>query len=247
MGISLGLAVASKWAGFYSIAILLIVYVIKNRKLKNLMILPIFFLIIPFVVYLASYTPFFLGLHSPPNQNLSNFQTFIGLQQQMWWYHTNLKATHAYQSKPFDWIFNLRPVWLYVDYQKESIASIYTLGNPLFMWGGFIAIIFLMLEFIKKRALNLGIILLSYFGFFLPWIFSPRIMFNYHYLSSSVFLAIAIGFTLNKLLNNKQGKILVFTFLILMFSLFIYFYPLWTGVYIDKNLYESYFWLKIWK
>lgn len=247
MSISLGLAIASKWAGFYSIAILLIVYVIKNRKLKNLMILPIFFLIIPLVVYLASYTPFFLGHHNPPNQNLSNFQTFIGLQKQMWWYHTNLKATHAYQSKPFDWIFNLRPVWIYVDYQKESIASIYTLGNPLFMWGGFIAIIILMFEFIKKRTLNLGIILLSYFGFFLPWVFSPRIMFNYHYLASSAFLAIALGFTLNELMKLKNGKFFLIAFFLSLVALFIYFYPLWTGIHIPKNLYESYFWLKSWK
>ena len=266
MGIALGLAIASKWTGFFTIGIIGYLYVFKSIKIKRwnlliyLIIPPVIYLLIkkkiifllqllaiPVIIYFAAYLPFFLQHHSPPGQNSSNLQTFIGLQQQMWWYHTNLKATHAYQSTPTDWLFDLRPVWIYVDYRGDSVASIYTLGNPSFMWGGFIAIIFLMFEFIKKRTLNLGIILLSYFGFFLPWIFSPRIMFNYHYLPSSVFLAIAIGFTLNKLMKLKNGKFFVIAYCLSLVALFIYFYPLWTGVYIDKKLYDSYFWLKSWR
>lgn len=253
MSLAFGLALASKWTGFYAIAILWILYFLKNKDFKNLIISPMFFLFIPLIIYLASYTPFFLSRHSPPNQNLSNVQAFVELQRQMWWYHTHLKATHSYQSRPVDWIFDLRPVWLYVNYPPAqagkggSIASIYTLGNPLFMWGGLASIIFLIVELIKKRSFNLFVVLLLYFGFFLPWFFSPRIMFNYHYLASSAFLAIALGFALNKLLNNKQNRIIVLAFLILLFLFFIYFYPLWTGIYLPKTFYESYFWLKSWR
>jgi dolichyl-phosphate-mannose--protein O-mannosyl transferase len=76
-----------------------------------------------------------------------------GLQQQMWWYHTNLKATHAYTSQWWSWPLDIRPVWFYVKYcntgsseqmckdyyqnnknGKNSIADVYTMGNPLIFW-----------------------------------------------------------------------------------------------------------------
>lgn len=71
-----------------------------------------------------------------------------GLQKQMWWYHTNLVATHAYSSKPWTWSLDLRPVWFYVQYCDPNstdtrcvnelvksrngryIGDIYTMGNP---------------------------------------------------------------------------------------------------------------------
>ncbi len=81
-----------------------------------------------------------------------------GLQKQMWWYHTNLKATHSYQSQWWMWPMDLRPVWFYVQYcnsgdevgaslnalrckesfahsgTNKTIADIYTMGNPTIFW-----------------------------------------------------------------------------------------------------------------
>lgn len=248
MGVALGLSIASKWTGFFTIAIILILFLYNSLRLKKInprFLISIF--IIPLIVYLGSYIPFFLQQHTPPGQHFSNLKTFIELQQQMWWYHTNLKATHPYQSTPYDWIFNLRPVWIFVNYQKNSIANIYTLDNPIIPLLGLFSVFYLLLEFFKKKAIAFLVVPLSYFGFFILWIHSPRIMFNYHYLPSTAFLSIAIGFTFNKLFNYKYGKILVFSFLIFMFLLFIYFYPLWTGINLPIDFNNSYFWLKSWK
>jgi dolichyl-phosphate-mannose--protein O-mannosyl transferase len=259
MGISLGLALSSKWTTLFGIGILGIIYLMQNLRLfkdskikkikilRNLSIAPVFFILIPLLIYLSSYLPFFTGKHVPPGTNQSTYQTFIDLQQQMYWYHTNLKATHTYQSKPIRWVFNLRPVWLYVDYKPDSIANIYTLGNPIFMWLGVISIIFLILEFIKKKALSIGIVTLGYFGFFLPWIESPRIMFHYHYLPSVPFLAIAIGYTINKVLENSTTRILGILFLIFLILSFIYFFPLWTAIHVPLPIYNTYFWIPSWK
>lgn len=277
MSIALGLAISSKWTALYGIGIIGVLFLFKNSGKLNLfktlgiLIFPlpfvfrgletfkfwlVFLIAIPGLIYLLSYTPFFLNNHVPPNTSYSKVQSFVELQRQMWWYHTNLKATHPYQSTPGDWVFNLRPVWLFIDYeqslrsdglQQNSIASIYTLSNPLFAWGGLVSILYLCFRFVKRKTLGVGIVLLSYFGFFLPWMSSPRIMFNYHYLASSAFLAIALGFTLNELMNSKNGKIYLFIFLLLLISLFIYFYPVWTGIHIPKDFYEQHFWLKTWK
>lgn len=258
-GVALGLAIASKWTGVFGIAIIGLIYVLQrlysfekkkiklNKLIKDLLIAPLFLIIIPISIYLTSYLPFFTGKHVPPNTNFTIVQTFKELQQQMYWYHTNLRAEHSYQSKPIQWVFNLRPAWLYVDYKDEMIANIYTLGNPIFMWIGLAGVLFLIFEFIKKRTLNIGIVLLGYFGFFVPWIFSPRIMFHYHYLASSVFLTIALAYTLINVRNSRLGGLALKLFVGVLILSFIYFFPLWTGIHIPQNWYDSYFWISSWK
>ncbi|MDQ3098950.1 MAG: phospholipid carrier-dependent glycosyltransferase [bacterium] len=97
-----------------------------------------------------------------------------GLQKQMWWYHTNLKATHSYQSQWWMWPLDLRPVWFYVQYCspedakgnalnslrcKESFArngtdrtfaDIYTMGNPAIFWMIFPTLAFVSAFLIAK-------------------------------------------------------------------------------------------------
>ncbi len=270
MGLALGLSIASEWTGFFAIGILGLIYLSKllinlrdkkltNRKfVKGLLASIFFFGVIPLLVYVSVYLPFFTGHHTPPGEQPSpfNINTFIGLQEEMWWYHTNLKATHPYQSVPIQWVLDLRPVWLYVNYQGDMIANIYTLGNPLFMWFGVVCIIFLIFEFIRKRKLSIGIVLLSYFGFFLPWQISPRIMFHYHYLPAVPFLAIATGYVLHKIFLQRSGRLFVSVFFVLLFVLFVYFFPLWTAIHVPRcvtpsnncfSWYDSYFWFPSWK
>jgi len=61
---------------------------------------------------------------------------FSELHNQIWWYQTTLKATHAYQSRPLQWFLDLRPVWFYVNYGQNTTANIYAQGNPLLFWIG---------------------------------------------------------------------------------------------------------------
>ena len=269
MGLAIGLSIAAKWTGLFGLGIIGLLYVIqlflqfinkdinKRIAIKNILGIPLFFIVLPVLVYLAVYLPFFTGHHTPPGENSSqyNINTFVGLQEQMYWYHTRLKATHPYQSVPSQWIFDLRPVWIYVDYKDNMIANVYNLGNPLFMWFGLTSIIFMLIQYIRKRTFAAAIVLIGYFGFFLPWVGSPRIMFYYHYMPAVPFLAIATGYVLNKLWDEKIGRVFVIIFLLLLLALFIYFLPLWTAIHIPKcaipqgctSWYDSYFWLSSWK
>ncbi|MDQ3239404.1 MAG: phospholipid carrier-dependent glycosyltransferase [bacterium] len=82
------------------------------------------------------------------------FYIWWGVQKQMWWYHTNLKATHNYTSQWWTWPLNIRPVWFYVKYcgisdanldsrckdslafynSQKTIGDVYTMGNPVIFW-----------------------------------------------------------------------------------------------------------------
>lgn len=224
----LGLALSSKWAAVYAYLIF-IPLLIKDKNYRQIL----FYLLVPPVIYLISYLPFFLAGH--------NLNQFIELQKQMWWYHTNLKATHDYTSPWWSWPLNLYPVWYFVDYQKNNIANIFASGNPALFWLGTGAIILTIREVIKKRLFNLIIILLGFFAFWLPWAASPRIMFLYHFSPSVPFLSLALGYQLNKLLENRGTKNYALLSLVLIILSFILVFPFLTGIPIPRDSIKLFF------
>ncbi|MDP1743726.1 MAG: phospholipid carrier-dependent glycosyltransferase [Candidatus Amesbacteria bacterium] len=216
LAISLGMLLATKWTGLYAIAIF--------GWRKNI----IGVLIVVLGIYLLSYSHYFyLG---------GTWQNFIELQKQMWWYNTNLTATHTYQSSWWTWPFNLRSVWYYVNYQIDQIANIYALGNPIIFWAGIPAVIYALF---KRQWL----IVIGYLAFWLPWARAPRIMFLYHYLPSVPFICMAIAYSLSQIKN----KYLTIGICGLVIVAFVYFYPLWTGIPMPKEFVNQYFWLPGWK
>ena len=229
---ALGLAAASKWTVFWTIPILGVTFLALRKKFKFSLL---WFLIIPPLVYFASYIPMFLHKEH-------TIQTFIEVQKQMWWYHTNLKATHGYSSPWYTWPFLIRPVWQYTSGQVDNmIANIYAMGNPIVFWSGLMAVVVSAVHAFKERNRRLGIVIFAYLAFFVPWAASPRIMFMYHYLPSIPFLAIATGYIL-----RRFPKAIVY-FLVPSVLLFIYFYPHWTGIKVPTFLDNSYYWLDSWR
>lgn len=226
--ILLGLALASKWASVYAYLIF-IPLLLKSREYRHILS----FIIIPPLIYFLSYLPFFLLGH--------NLTQFTQLQQQMWWYHTNLKATHPYSSPWWSWPFNLYPVWYFVDYQKNAAANIFASGNPVMFWIGSAAVILTALETIKKKSINLFIILMGFFVFWLPWAISPRIMFLYHFSPSVPFLSFALAYQLNTFLEDKQKKKLAISILLLIIVGFILIFPFLTGLPIPKEFIKLFF------
>jgi len=229
--LSLGLAAASKWSILWFLPILVITQISLRKKIT---IKHIWFIVLPPAIYFLSYLPMFM-------HEGHTFKTFIEVQKQMWWYHTNLSATHSYTSPWWSWPFLVRPIWLYVDYGKNTIKNIYAMGNPAIYWFGAFSIPLAFYEAFTKKKKELALILFSYFMFFIPWAASPRIMFLYHYLPSLPFLSIIAGYTLQK---NKK---LTSPILSIIFLLFIYFYPHWTGLSVPKWLDNSYYWFPSWK
>lgn len=147
-------------------------------------------------------------------------------------YQTTLEATHTYQSRPYQWFFNLRPVWMYVQYDNDVVANIYAQGNPVLFWIGDLAILFsisfLLMKLwhayylsningerqkfknlFKQFHLNnevgqVFLILTAYFAVWLPWQISPRIMFFYHYTPAVPLLCIILAYWLNKIWLSKK-------------------------------------------
>jgi len=230
--ISLGLAMASKWSAIWAIPIIFVLWLKRKNKYKVSTF--VWFALLPFAFYLLTYLPMFITGH--------DLGTWWGMQKQMWWYHTRLKATHPYTSTWWEWPFLVRPIYLYTSgYAKGVVANIYAMGNPAVFWGGLAAVVWGIYYAYINKIKSLGMVIFSYLVFFVPWALSPRIMFLYHYLPSIPFLAIAMGFFL-----KKTPKAII-PFFLVAGVLFIYFFPHWTGMMIPQSLDSSYYWFPSWR
>jgi len=229
--ISYGLALASKWSALWAAPILFVLWLKRKRKFKPSIF---WFLILPLAIYLLSYLPMFTTGH--------DFSIWWGMQKQMWWYHTGLRATHPYTSSWWSWPFMIRPVYLYTsDEIGGMVARIYAIGNPLVFWFGLASITMSAIYAFIERNKKLGLVIFSYLIFFVPWAASPRIMFLYHYLPSIPFMSIAIAYVL------RRTPKLIFWVVPAFFLSFIYFYPHWAGISVPIWLDKSYYWVSSWR
>ncbi|HEX6976933.1 MAG TPA: phospholipid carrier-dependent glycosyltransferase [Patescibacteria group bacterium] len=229
--LTFGLSLASKWSALWAIPIYVAIHFLLKRKLT---ISYLWFLVLPPLVYVATYIPMFISGH--------NFSIFIEMQKQMWWYHTNLRATHPYTSPWWSWPFLVRPIWLYTSGRLgDTISNIYAMGNPVVFWFGLGAVVVTAVKGLMERSKKLILVAFAYLIFFVPWALSPRIMFLYHYLPSIPFLAIATGYVLRK------HKELIAPVFIVGLVTFIYFYPHLIAMKVPVVFDSSYYWFDSWR
>jgi dolichyl-phosphate-mannose--protein O-mannosyl transferase len=232
-GLFLGLAISTKHSAILLYPIMFIFYVpnffASKKKLNYFSYSALLLLVLPLSVYLLSYLQFFLQGHP--------FEMFIELQKQIFQYQANLGATHDYATAAWQWPIMARPVWFYVNYLQDQVALIYNIGNPIIIWGGLASVLFASKKFIKDKAYLFA----AYLLFFLPFVFSPRIMFFHHYLPSLPYLCLIIA------LSIAGNKHLTRRFLILAGICFAFFYPINTAIPISKDLIDYWFWFPSWK
>jgi len=151
-GLMAGATLSTKWVGLFLIALLgadlLVLWIIRRRRadVRTILTAGVCLLLVPAAVYMASYIHYFLMGYG--------LADFVELQKQMWYYHTGLKEIPTYASKPLQWVFNLRPVWLYVEYDNPpgAIANIYNLGNSVVLYFGLIAMLLTAVRFVRRST-----------------------------------------------------------------------------------------------
>lgn len=245
-GLLTGLAVSSKWSGVFILPVIglwEIYETLVKKKYFRLQLWPalaIIYVIIPACIYVLSFTQFFLQGHT--------LEQFKHLHEQIWWYQTNLEATHPYQSRPWQWMLNLKPVWFFVRYSEGQIANIYALANPAIAWLGLVAIAWSLYKGITKRIGRLFLVI-AYFSVWAFWWFSPRIMFFYHYLPAIPLLSIALAWSIDDLWMKKQQLyyLLAVGIVSLIVMNFVYFFPHWTAVSVPESFAQQFYWFESWR
>jgi dolichyl-phosphate-mannose--protein O-mannosyl transferase len=254
LGLFLGLALATKWnAAYASLLIGLVVlgrgahvYLKSGRNVgddgvrAHLLWVPVGMILLPALTYLAAYVPFFWTGH--------DLGQFVELQHQIFYYHTHLQATHAYQSRWWEWPLTLRPVWYYTNRVNGTVANIYAGGNTVLYLMFVPAVVWVALRWFKRREPAVVVIAIGFFGQWLPWALVPRIAFAYHFLPAVPFGCLALAVTLVDLFDKgRWGRAIAVAYGALAIGFFVYFYPIYTAVALTPQAFAGRVWLSSWK
>jgi dolichyl-phosphate-mannose--protein O-mannosyl transferase len=256
-GLFLGLALATKWnaaflATFTGLVILHRAWgclrAVRERPSpearsalrQHLIWVPISLGVVPALVYLAAYIPFFATGHS--------WDQLVELQRQIFVYHSNLEKLHKYQSRWWQWPLALRPVWYSVTYLGDRVAHTYANGNALLHWAFLPAVLALSVDLWRRSSPALPVLLIGFFGQWLPWALSPRSAFVYHFLPAVPFGAISVAFAAVTLFRRGGiWRFIVAAYLVALVGYFIYFYPIHAHVPISRDAFETRLWFSSWR
>lgn len=256
-GISFGLGCASKWTGIYAGAGLAAVYfaVLWLRKKQSVPGFSqeialalgggvVFFVILPFGIYLASYLPYWWRDAS------FSLQDWWSCQKYMYWYHSTLEATHPYESRWYTWPLLLRPVWYYAgsSLAEGCKASIAAVGNPVVWWSGTAGVGALVWRCLSGHGDRRSVLVLTlWLVQILPWLLVSRCTFLYHYFPGMLFSILALILALES--ARREGHVhkrLTSALPIAAGICFILFYPLYSGMSVSTGWLEWLKWLPTW-
>ena len=236
-GISMGLAVATKWTGVYAatgIAVLFFCFQfehiggikgIKEHRsflVKTGLWCVLCFIVIPFGIYTLSYLPF---VKAYPGKGL--FGHMIANAGLMLSYHSSCVFDHPYSSEWYQWLYGSKPLAdSRVYFADGTVSVVMTFLNPLLTVGGLIALFHQFYLWKRKHCRRALFLIIAYAVMLLPWLFVHRTVFIYQYFISSLILVLIIG---NSVSVSRHGKRNILVLSGIGIALYVLYYPVLTG------------------
>lgn len=257
-GLSFGLGAASKWTGLYAGAGLAILYFgvlylrykqkppqFKRELIGAFGFGVLFFVIVPLAVYYAAYLPYYWRAEGfGPGQ-------WWQCQVSMYNYHSNLDATHSFESRWYSWPLALRPVWYYMGggLPVGMYSSIAGMANPVVWWAGIFAVGILLWQQVSGRGSRGGlVVLVLFFTQLVPWMFVTRCTFMYHYFPSLLFSIAALALVLANWAKHrpKAARIAALATLFVAAVVYVWLSPAATGAVVSAARAQTMKWTDSW-
>lgn len=272
-GVLVGAATAVKWSGLYAMAAfglwVVIVETVRLRKARRgkpfllrsaLTSLKTFFLFVPVAgaVYLSSWAGWMLtsgGYGRGWGANAGFGDGVYGIARSLWKYHRDiydynigLDTEHPYQANPFTWLGLIRPTaFYYAPTDTEGIVQYVTsVANPVIWWGGAAALVFLIVQTVRRATWQNTAILVGVAATYFPWLLlSHRTMFQFYTVTLEPFLVLALVAALAWLWQQRL-RLLVVNFLIAVVLVSAFFLPVWMGIPIPEWFAVIHYWFPSW-
>ena len=248
-GFLLSLALATKWSAIALIGLVFLVYAWRlwqswrgpgDVRRTDLLSGVVAFGVLPLVIYLASYAHSFLIGHS--------WSDFVSLQRSMFDYHRNLGVVHDYLSSLWEWPMDFRPVWYFADRSGDVGQFVFAVGNPLLYWPMVIAAGWVAIDWWGRKPVALIVLLLGFFGQWLPWALSPRGTFIYHFLPAVPFGCLAIAvLVVSGWQAGGWRRIAASAYAAAAVAVFAWFYPMYTAMPLTAEQVAAHLWLPSWR
>jgi dolichyl-phosphate-mannose-protein mannosyltransferase len=276
-GVALGAGIATKWSALTAIAAVILLSFIwevsrrrradVERPVKDAVPaegfgLVLAFLLVPSLVYLASYAGWFAYFGFDVGR-------WAELQGAIWSYHRDLRTidettgepVHSYLAQAWKWILLWRPVFYYADYGDGVRQVIYANGNPAIFWGSILAVPYVAYAWWRAREWRAGFVVVGVAVLYLPWLLVPRPQFLFYATPITPFLVLACVYAIRDLAEVRYTALhtigrsnrsvrpyvpLAVGFVVLAAGLFVWFWPVLTGGPLSDDAWTLRAWFPSW-
>jgi dolichyl-phosphate-mannose-protein mannosyltransferase len=238
---------------------------------KDAFFTAIAFGLVPLLVYLGSYSEWFVHENSQPcaytvpqsaddryfsagfyglvegecvNGIPGLALNFADLHQRVANYHLNLEATHPYQSKAWTWPLVLRPVAYFYEGEAGRSNEIIGMANIVTWYAALLALVWLAIRSIRSWRPE-GVVLAGFAAQYIPWLAVSRPLFFFYMTPAVPFLMVGLAVGLNALRRRGPGwRRAVMVFLIVGVGVMTaIFFPILTAIEIDYDLWQKLMWI----
>ncbi len=165
---------------------------------------------------------------------------------------TTVNQTHGYSSRWWSWPLMLRPISYYFNAinwntPAASCETILAIGNPVLFWTMPLAIFHVLWEALKNRSRMHAFILLGFLSQWMTFGLAQRLQFFHYIYQSMPFVVMAVALLLWEIRTwGRGGRIFVVVYLVAVAAMFVYWYPLLTGITISREFFYQHMWFPRW-
>ena len=202
--------------------------------------LPLVLVAVPAAVYLAAYLHFFLiGL---------GWADLLDLHRAMLAYHRGVGAPHPDASAWWEWPLAASPIRYFAAEEGGRRLSVIANGNPLLWWPMAVAVAWVAVDWWGRRPAAAAVLLVGFFGQWLPWALSPRGTFAYHFLPAVPLGCVALAVLL---VGGWRGggwrRSVAVGYVLAVAAVFAYAYPLHAAVPLTPEEIDARLWFARWR
>ncbi|GAA2152792.1 phospholipid carrier-dependent glycosyltransferase [Kitasatospora kazusensis] len=195
----------------------------------------------------------------------SGLRSWWHYQAQMYDFNTGLSSPHTYQSNPWSWLVQGRPVSMYWQQTAQGqqgctapggcASQILALGTPLLWWTACFALVYLLWRWFFRRDWRSGAVLAAVAAVYLPWFqYQHRTIFSFYMVVLVPFLCLAVAQLLGAILGppgcsvrrRRYGAAAAGTIVLAIMICFLFFYPLYTAEVIPMTDWQNRMWFTTW-
>jgi dolichyl-phosphate-mannose--protein O-mannosyl transferase len=252
-GWMLGLATATKWFGAIvwaaCLGIVLVVRVVQRSRRDPFTGITTWgviraLVIYPLLAYFICFTPRLLIEHRGSWYTVLN--DFVRMQAYMYERQLTVPGQHPYLSHWYQWPFLNRPMWYAFEPDGNRVHGVLMLGNPLVMWGGMLALVVCAIDWLRDRSRAAFLILFFYLTFFVSWVVIPRpLALYYYYYPAGMTLSFALAHLVQRRATVRYRSVR-WVVLAAATAVFVYFFPVLSGMPIETNAFHRWMWFQSW-
>ncbi|MDX3496552.1 phospholipid carrier-dependent glycosyltransferase [Streptomyces turgidiscabies] len=290
-GLFLGLAASTKWNGLYFLVffvVLTLLWDVGSRRVAGarhpyrsvlrkdlgrsvLTVVPV-----AVTTYLAAWTGWFLsddgyGRHWADDRG-GVWSWIPAPLRSLWHYESGvyrfnigLHIPHKYESNPWSWTIQGRPVLFHYQSPKpgtdgcrtatDCSQAVLALGTPLLWWAACCALVYLLYRWALRRDWRAGAVLCAVGAGYLPWfLYQDRTIFSFYAIVFVPYLCLAVTMMLGALLGppgaadgrRGRGAVAAGVLVLLIAWNFVYFFPVYSGQTIPYADWHARMWLDTW-